>query len=126
MGQRATNTPATQRLLDGSARLRSAVASGSIPIPVEELLEAQAALFCQQFEEAELARETLLTTRTAVLKEALEAGPSPRLAEFCIRHHPDSSLQVLALRHRSLEPWIFPPVWSQVFSSIRHLFSHKP
>lgn len=119
-----------QRLLEGSPALRRAVASGSIPIPVEQLLEAQAALYFRtrdnsDTEDAGLARESLLDNDTDVLTAALEAGPSPRLAEFCLRLHPDTEVRVHGLRHRALEAWILTDVADTVGPDLQRVLVQR-
>lgn len=115
MRRRSPESEEVQRLLDGPPALRRAVAGGSIPIAVETLLEAQAALYYRErddpeSEEAELARRSLLDTSPDVLSSAFEAASAPRLAEFCLRLHSDTDLRIRALRHRALEPWILAEV----------------
>ncbi len=131
MEKRRTPEPAEiRRYLDGSPALRRAVASGSIPLPVEQLLEAQAALFYRptlddDSTDADAARDSLLAFQTDVLAAALEAGASPRLAEFCLRQHGDAELRALALRHRAIEPWILAEVADTVGPELQRVLVRR-
>ena len=128
--RRTPESEEIRRFLDGSPALRRAVATGSIPLPVEQLLEAQAALFYRpklddDSSDAETARDSLLAHRPDVLAATLEAGASPRLAEFCLRQHSDSSLRGLALRHRALEPWILADVADTVGPELQRVLVQR-
>lgn len=122
---RSANSPEVQRLLDSRPALRRAVIDSSIPIPIEELLEAQAAMFYQRSDDSEEAAAALRNTNPAVLLEAMQAGPSPRLAEFCLRQHSNRDLRAAAVRHRALEPWILAELASAVGPDLQRVLIQR-
>ncbi len=109
MAPRSANSPDIQRLVDARPQVRAAVASGALPLPIEQLLEAQAAFVAAKVPEADDARSALLEAAPESLVEAL-AEPSPRLAEFCVQEHPRSAVRAAAIRHRSLDGTVLAQV----------------